>query len=66
MLIPLRVSTGSTKQSRCVLAYEDFPYVHGLAAQVVMGGLRAEGGLPVKVSENTPANPDLLRSVRIR
>ena len=39
------------KAKAVVLAYEDFPYVHGLAAQVVMGGLRAEGGLPVKVSE---------------
>lgn len=30
-----------------ILAYEDFPLVHSIAAQVIMGGLSASGKLPV-------------------
>jgi beta-glucosidase-like glycosyl hydrolase/CubicO group peptidase (beta-lactamase class C family) len=54
------------KAKAVVLAYEDFPFVHGLAAQVVFGGLKAGGGLPVNVSASMSRNTGLTTSGPLR
>lgn len=44
------------KAKAIMLAYEDFPLVHSLAAQSVMGGSGSDGSLPVKVSDKLGRN----------
>ncbi len=49
-----------------ILAYEDFPLTHSIAAQVVMGGLSASGKLPVDAIANFPKGTGVITPQPIR